>query len=60
MAYTFQPGARYRMPTHFGPAPGPRSVPADVVIDHTRYPLTTAVTARLPRVVAGSLPRRAG
>lgn len=46
MAYTFQPGARYRMPTHFGPAPGPRSVPADVIIDHTRYPLTTAVTAR--------------
>ncbi len=24
MSYRLQPGARYRMPTHFGPAPGPR------------------------------------
>lgn len=24
MSYAFRPGVRYRMPTHFGPAPGPR------------------------------------
>lgn len=46
MSYEFISGRRYRMPTHFGPAPGPRSVPDHIKIDHTRYPLTTAVTAR--------------
>src|SRR3546814_18126946 len=24
VSYSFMPGRRYRMPTHFGPAPGPR------------------------------------
>ena len=27
MSYTFQPGKMYRMPTHFGPATGPRQGP---------------------------------
>lgn len=27
MSYTFQPGRMYRMPTHFGPASGPRQGP---------------------------------
>lgn len=27
MSYSFMPGQRYRMPTHFGPAPGPRQAP---------------------------------
>lgn len=27
MPYTFQPGRMYRMPTHFGPACGPRQGP---------------------------------
>lgn len=46
MSYKFEPDARYRMPSHFGPAPGPRNIPAHVKIDHTRYPLTTTVTLR--------------
>ncbi|WP_293857205.1 acetoacetate decarboxylase family protein [Sphingomonas sp. SCN 67-18] len=28
MSYAFIPGMRYRMPTHFGPMPGPRQGPA--------------------------------
>lgn len=28
MTYRFEPGRIYRMPTHFGPAPGPRQSPA--------------------------------
>ena len=27
MSYAFRPGMRYRMPTHFGPSPGPRQAP---------------------------------
>ena len=27
MAYKFQPGKMYRMPTHFGPLMGPRQGP---------------------------------
>ena len=46
MSYQLDPNARYRMPTHFGPSPGPRNVPSRVSIDHTKYPLTTAVTVR--------------
>lgn len=46
MSYAFDPSKRYRMPTHFGPAPGPRNVPEDIHIDHTLYPKTTAVTVK--------------
>ena len=46
MSYKLDPNSRYRMPTHFGPSPGPRNVPANVSIDHKKYPLTTAVTVR--------------
>ncbi len=31
MSYQFEAGRIYRMPTHFGPAPGPRQMPDDVV-----------------------------
>ena len=46
MSYTLDPKSRYRMPSHFGPSPGPRNVPSRISIDHTKYPLTTAVTLR--------------
>jgi hypothetical protein len=36
MSYRFEAGRIYRMPTHFGPAPGPRQLPGDVVIDPKR------------------------
>jgi len=52
MSYTFDPARRYRMPSHFGPAPGPRNVPADVIIDHASYPLTTVVTVQFPTEAA--------
>src|SRR3546814_8843863 len=32
VSYSFMPGRRYRMPTHFGPAPGPRQT-----LDGGRY-----------------------
>lgn len=44
MSYEFTKDARYRMPSHFGPAPGPRNIPSHVKIDHTKYPFTTTVT----------------
>ena len=46
MSYKLDPNERYRMPTHFGPSPGPRNVPSNIAIDHKKYPLTTAVTVR--------------
>lgn len=46
MSYTFIPGARYRMPTHFGPMYGPRHIPPHVKLDHTRFPVSTTVTYR--------------
>jgi len=46
MSYQFEAGRIYRMPTHFGPAPGPRQMPDDVVGDPKRSPrrLSTAVS----------------
>jgi len=38
MSYRFEAGRIYRMPTHFGPAPGPRQMPGGVVGDRTRSP----------------------
>jgi len=45
MAYRFEPGRIYRMPTHFGPAPGPRQIPGTAVADSTRSPQKTLITA---------------
>jgi hypothetical protein len=46
MSYHFEAGRIYRMPTHFGPAPGPRQFPDDVVVDPKRSPrrLSTSVS----------------
>ncbi|HLG83940.1 MAG TPA: acetoacetate decarboxylase family protein [Bradyrhizobium sp.] len=45
MSYRFEPGRIYRMPTHFGPAPGPRQLPAGIVPDRTRSPHRLSVAA---------------
>jgi acetoacetate decarboxylase len=45
MPYQFERGRIYRMPTHFGPAPGPRQVPAEAAVDPTRSPRKTLITA---------------
>jgi len=45
MAYQFERGRIYRMPTHFGPAPGPRQMPAEANADPTRSPRKTLVSA---------------
>lgn len=45
MSYRFEAGRIYRMPTHFGPAPGPRQLPPDVVSDPKRSPRRLSVTA---------------
>jgi acetoacetate decarboxylase len=45
MTYRFEPGRMYRMPTHFGPAPGPRQVPDDVAVDPKRGPRRLSVAA---------------
>src|SRR5262245_10835760 len=45
MSYRFEAGRIYRMPTHFGPAPGPRQLPDDVVSDPKRSPRRLSVAA---------------
>jgi acetoacetate decarboxylase len=45
MSYRFEAGRIYRMPTHFGPAFGPRQVPDDVVVDPKRSPRRLSVAA---------------
>jgi Acetoacetate decarboxylase (ADC) len=45
MPYRFEPGRIYRMPTHFGPAPGPRQMPAEADADPTRSPHKTLISA---------------
>ena len=45
MSYRFEAGRIYRMPTHFGPADGPRQLPDDVVVDPKRSRRTLSVTA---------------
>src|SRR3954449_4276798 len=45
MSYRFEAGRIYRMPTHFGPAPGPRQVPDDVTVDPKRSPRRLSVAA---------------
>jgi hypothetical protein len=46
VSYEFITGARYRMPSHFGPMYGPRNVPPGIALDHTRFPRSTVVTYR--------------
>jgi len=45
MSYRFEAGRIYRMPTHFGPAYGPRQLPDDVVVDPKRSRRTLSLTA---------------
>jgi len=45
MPYQFERGRIYRMPTHFGPAPGPRQMPAEANADSTRSPRKTLISA---------------
>lgn len=45
MPYQFERGRIYRMPTHFGPAPGPRQIPAEANADPTRSPRKTLISA---------------
>ena len=45
MPYQFERGRIYRMPTHFGPAPGPRQIPAEADADSTRSPHKTLISA---------------
>jgi acetoacetate decarboxylase len=45
MTYQFERGRLYRMPTHFGPAPGPRQMPPEANSDPTQSPHKTVVTA---------------
>lgn len=54
MSYAFLPGMRYRMPTHFGPAPGPRQRPDGGRYDCVGNPGQTILHAAF-RVDIGSL-----
>ena len=45
MPYRFEPGRIYRMPTHFGAAPGPRQIPAEANADPARSPRKILVSA---------------
>lgn len=43
MSYRFEAGRIYRMPTHFGPAPGPRQMPLGIAGDSKRSPRRLSV-----------------
>jgi Acetoacetate decarboxylase (ADC) len=45
MPYQFERGRIYRMPTHFGPAPGPRQIPAEATADSNNSPRKTLISA---------------
>jgi acetoacetate decarboxylase len=45
MTYRFERGRLYRMPTHFGPAPGPRQMPVEAHSDPTQSPRKILVAA---------------
>jgi hypothetical protein len=45
MPYQFESGRIYRMPTHFGLAPGPRQIPAEANADSTRSPRKMLISA---------------
>lgn len=44
MAYRFEPGRIYRMPTHFGPAPGPRQTLGEAAVDSSHSREKTLIT----------------
>ncbi len=45
MTYRFEAGRIYRMPTHFGPAPGPRQLPDGITADPKSSPNRLSVAA---------------
>ena len=45
MTYRFEPNRIYRMPTHFGPAPGPRQIPDGIKTDSRSSPRRLSVAA---------------
>jgi acetoacetate decarboxylase len=45
MSYQFEAGRIYRMPRHFGPAPGPRQMPDDAGADPKRSPRRLSIAA---------------
>ena len=45
MTYRFEPNLTYRMPTHFGPQPGPRQQPDGVARESKHSPRTLTVSA---------------
>lgn len=45
MTYRFEAGRIYRMPTHFGPAPGPRQMPDGIATDPRSGPHRLSVAA---------------
>lgn len=46
MSYRFEAGRIYRMPTHFGPAPGPRQLPPGIVANPKSSPRRLSVATR--------------
>lgn len=59
MTYRFERGRLYRMPTHFGPAPGPRQIPPEANADPAHSPRKTLVAASFltdPRLLERHLP----
>jgi hypothetical protein len=59
MSYRFEAGRIYRMPTHFGPAPGPRQLPHEFLVDPKRSRSTLSVAASFltdPAVLEQHLP----
>jgi hypothetical protein len=45
LSYTFEKDRIYRMPTHFGPAPGPRQLPEGIAADPHAHPKRLTVSA---------------
>jgi acetoacetate decarboxylase len=59
MGYRFEANRIYRMPTHFGPAPGPRQLPEGVKTDPKSSPRRLSVAASFltdPRLLERHLP----
>lgn len=56
MSYSFLPGVRYRMPTHFGPSLGPRQGPEGKRYDCKDTPRQTIVRAEFEAPVAQLAP----
>jgi Acetoacetate decarboxylase (ADC) len=59
MGYRFEANRIYRMPTHFGPAPGPRQMPDGIVADSRNSPCRLSVAAHFltdPKLLERHLP----